>query len=77
MITLLLANAQTAIAAPAVSNEWIIWLCAGVTLFLAFGIRLIKKAIRYNKKHHIIEWDEGKEITIEWNEADERLHTGR
>lgn len=64
MITALLSSVN----ATAHSREWIIWLCVGITLFLAFGVRMLKWAIRYNKKHHIVEWDEGREITIEWNE---------
>lgn len=54
--------------AMASSREWLIWLCVGITLFLAFGLPLLRWAIRYNRKHHVVEWDEGREIKIEWDE---------
>lgn len=74
MITLFTTAAQATAASSAISKEWLVWLCVGVTLFLAFGVTLLKKALRYNRKHHIIGWDEGREITIEWKEYSDTRH---
>lgn len=76
MLTFLTVTAHTAAATSAVTNEWLILACVVVTLFLAFGIGLMKKAARFNKKHHIIEFDEGKEIEITWNEPNNLTGAG-
>jgi len=69
MTSIFLAAAKAAAASSVDYNEWIICICVALTLILAFGPKLAHKMIDLNKRYHIVSWDEGKEITIEWNES--------
>lgn len=69
MTSLFLAAAKAAAASSSVEyNEWLIGVCVALTLLLAFGPKTMHWLLEINKRYHIFGWDEGKEITIEWNE---------
>lgn len=68
MTSLFLAAAKAAAASSVDYNEWIICVCVALTLILAFGPKAMHWLLTMNKRYHILGWDEGKEITIEWNE---------